>query len=266
MSIHKFKSRSLGCACLSLLLAPAVNCSAAEEWESIHLKNGIISLQIVPEIGGRVLRFSLGNYQYLTVNKALENQPVPESRLGPDGEWLNYGGDKLWTAPQGWSGDHEWPGPPDVVLDGGPYEAKIVKRKRNKPVAVELISEKDPRSGVQLSRVIRIFDNSSRVSFDAKIKNIDSKPRRWGIWPHTQLNAKNRHGKGFNPNYHAYCPINPKSKFAKGYGVIFGLAQNQSYKPDYESGIMELHYQRRVGKIGMDSDAGWVACYRSSLS
>ena len=32
-----------------------------------------------------------------------------------------------------------------------------------------------------------------------------------------------------------------------------------SYKPDYDKGMMRVHYQRRVGKIGIDSPGGWVA-------
>jgi hypothetical protein len=57
----------------------------------------------------------------------------------------------------------------------------------------------------------------------------------------------------------AYCPINPKSHFEKGYDVIFGDQDNPSFQPDYENNRMKVNYQYRVGKIGMDSDAGWIA-------
>ncbi len=39
----------------------------------------------------------------------------------------------------------------------------------------------------------------------------------------------------------------------------YGLVNNMSFQPDYESGMMKVNYQRRVGKIGIDSPAGWVA-------
>jgi hypothetical protein len=32
---------------------------------------------------------------------------------------------KMWPAPQGWDNQQQWPGPPDPVLDGGPYTAEI---------------------------------------------------------------------------------------------------------------------------------------------
>ncbi|MHC4891690.1 MAG: hypothetical protein ACYTEO_19750 [Planctomycetota bacterium] len=40
---------------------------------------------------------------------------------------------------------------------------------------------------------------------------------------------------------------------------MLGLVSHLSYKPDYEDGMMRVHYDYRVGKIGMDSSAGWIA-------
>lgn len=240
-------------ACLGLSSTFATE-SSAEGWKSIDLKNDFIALQIVPEIGGRVIQYKLGNYDFFWMNEQLVDKKPPSTGIGPNGEWLNYGGDKLWPAPQGWDGDQQWSGPPDAVLDGSPYAAVIENEK-----AIKLTSQEDKRSGIQFSRVIKIFDDTTRVSIDATMKNIDTKNRRWGIWSHTQFNAGNRHGEGYNKNYRAYCPINPDSIFARGYGVIFGLAQNPQFKPDYKNNMMQVHYQRRVGKIGLDSNAGWIA-------
>jgi len=216
--------------------------------------NDLIELQLVPEIGGRVLQYRLGDYGFFLVDKELYNKQAPASGVGPDDAWLNYGGDKLWLAPQGWDNEAQWPGPPDPVLDGQPYSLEMIS-----PGEIRLTSREDQRSGVQLSRVIKVFDGSTRVDIAATMKNIDTKPRRWGIWAHTQFDAGDRHGKGYNENYWAYCPMNENSIFPKGYDVQYGLVNNTSYKPDYDSGMMRVHYQRRVGKIGMDAAAGWVA-------
>lgn len=223
-------------------------------WTAVNMGNDLIDLQVVPEIGGRVLQYKLGNYGFFLVNQELYDKQPPASGVGPDDAWLNYGGDKLWLAPQGWDNDQQWPGPPDPVLDGQPYAMESIG-----PKEIRLTSRKDQRSGVQLSRVIKLFDGTTRVSIDATMKNIDTKPRRWGIWAHTQFNAGNRHGNGHNENYWAYCPLNKNSIFPKGYGVQYGLVNNMSYKPDYDNAMMRVHYQRRVGKIGIDSPAGWVA-------
>jgi len=237
----------------------AANCQASpKEWDSIDLKNTLIEVQAVPEIGGRIIQYKLGDYGFFWVNDQLVGKLIPESHLGPNGEWLNYGGDKLWPAPQGRGSDQEWFGPPDPVLDGGPYTAKVIK-ENGRPVAIRLTSQKDKRSGIQFSRLFRIFDGTTRVSIEATMKNIDTKPHRWGIWAVTQFDTSNRHGDGYNKNYWTYCPVNPNSMFHKGYKVMLGLTSHLSYKPDYENGMMRVHYDYRVGKIGMDSSAGWLA-------
>ncbi len=231
--------------------------ASAQEWESIDLKNELIEIQAVPEIGGRIIQYKLGDYGFFWVNKELVGKKIPASRLGPDGEWRNYGGDKVWPAPQGQDNEQQWPGPPDAVLDGGPYTTELIKKK-DRVKAIRMTSEKDERSGIQFSRKFKIFDDCTRVSIEATMKNIDTKSRRWGVWVVTQFDTSNRHGDGYNKNYWAYCPINPDSMYHRGYNVMFGLVGHLSYKPDYENRMMRVHYDYRVGKIGMDSSAGWI--------
>ncbi|MHC4233223.1 MAG: DUF4380 domain-containing protein [Planctomycetota bacterium] len=228
-------------------------------WNSISMSNGIIELNVVPEIGGRVVQYTLGDKEFFWVNPDLEGKLPTETGLTEDGGWLNYGGDKLWPAPQGWDNDQQWPGPPDAVLDGQPYVLEQLPEGKDGSVAVRLTSGNDLRSGISFSRVLRLHPDSTRVSIEATMTNIDNKPRRWGIWAHTQLDGAGADGKTHNSQMNAYCPINPKSHFEKGYEVIFGEADNPSFQPDYENNMMKVNYQYRVGKIGMDSDAGWIA-------
>jgi hypothetical protein len=231
--------------------------SSFRGWNSQRLGNWLVELQIVPEISGRVIQLTMGNKEFLWVNPQLAGKLPPEGGVGPDNAWLNYGGDKLWPAPQGWDNAEQWPGPPDAVLDGGAYEMKVLSSGGGK-ASVLLTSGKDKRSGIQFSRVISVYDGSTRVSFEATMKNIDTKPRRWGIWAHTQLDGRKK-GGGCNTEMNAYCPLNPKSHFTNGYSVIFGDEKNPSFQPDAAKNLMRVQYQYKVGKIGLDSPAGWVA-------
>jgi hypothetical protein len=227
-------------------------------WTSLALRNGLVELQVLPEIGGRTVQFNLGGKEWLWVNPQLAGLLPPSNGLAADGGWFNVGGDKLWPAPQGWDNDRQWPGPPDAVLDGQPYALERLRAKRGE-TAIRLTSGKDPRSGIQFSRVVRLFDGSTRVSFEATMKNIDTKPRRWGIWAHTQLDAAKADGSTYNSLMRAWCPLNPKSHFPRGYDVIFGEKNNPSFQPDAARGLMQVRCQYQVGKIGLDIDAGWVA-------
>ena len=89
--------------------------------------------------------------------------------------------------------------------------------------------------------------------------NIDDKPRRWGIWAHTQLDAGLPGSDDYNRLMRAWCPINPRSHFDRGYQIIFGEEDNPSFRADPKRGLMKVSYQYKVGKIGLDSHAGWVA-------
>lgn len=228
-------------------------------WSTTCLSNDWLELHVVPEIGGRVIQCRFDEKEFFWVNPQLAGRQPPSSGLAPDGSWLNYGGDKLWPAPQGWDHDAQWPGPPDAVLDGQPYALEQLPAGPDGTVAVRLTSRPDPRSGIQFSRVIRLHPAGTRVSVAATMTNVDTRPRRWGIWAHTQLDGGRADGAGHNPRMNAWCPLNPQSHFPRGYQVIFGEPDNPSFQPDPARRLMHANYQYRVGKIGLDSPAGWVA-------
>ena len=224
-------------------------------WRAYVLENGLVQLHVVPDIGGRVIQYALGEKEFFWINPALLGKTSPKTGLDPDDGWLNYGGDKLWPAPQGWDNDQQWPGPPDAVLDGQPYYTETDLD----PAGIRLTSRDDRRSGIRFSRRIRLYPRSTCVSVEATMTNIDNKPRRWGIWAHTQLDAGLPGSDDYNRLMRAWCPINPRSHFDRGYRVIFGGKDNPSFEVDAKRALMKASYRYKVGKIGLDSHAGWVA-------
>jgi hypothetical protein len=124
---------------------------------------------------------------------------------------------------------------------------------------LRLTSQKDARSGIQFSRVVTLEDGTSILRVRVTMDNIDTKPRSWGIWTVTQLDAKNHRGPGFNPNLWAYIPANPHSHFPDGFKILFGSKTNPEFQYDPQKRMMRVHYQRKVGKVAMDSPSGWLA-------
>jgi hypothetical protein len=118
--------------------------------KTLALRNDFIELQVLPEIGGRIIQFKLGEKEFFWTNPQLAGKFPEPSGLSPDGGWFNVGGDKLWPGPQGWDNDTQWPGPPDAVLDGQPYQADIIEDG----AAVRLTSRDDVRSGIRFARTI----------------------------------------------------------------------------------------------------------------
>jgi hypothetical protein len=255
-------------AVLLLFLAPAVCCWSMAAfaqcqvetvnyrgWDAVKLSNELVELYVVPEIGGRIIQFVFDGHNYLFVNDNLAGNILPYK----EGEWNNYGGDKLWPAPQGWDGPHQWPGPGDPVLDSGRFTYRIL-RSKGKDVSVRLVSPPDKeRTGVQFTRVIALKCRQPKVFLENTMTNVCDRRVSWGIWSVTQIDASNLEGEGYNDRLDFYCALNPRSVFRKKYSVLYGLANNLAWMPDYKRNLFRGHYNYLVGKVGIDSPGGWLA-------
>ena len=257
---------------IGLLLAESEDSRAAPDpcslqetsyrgWKAYQLSNGLVTLYVTPDIGGRVIQYQLADHPFLFVNRELAGKVFsPEENGGAKGGWKNYGGSKLWPAPQGWERDDQWPGPPDPVLDGGVYASQITDRDPAH-VAVKVTSAPDARTGVQLSRTITLFPGGTQVRHECVMKNVSQRPLRWSIWEVIQQDAAAPAGTTgpFNDDLWAYCPLNKSSVHSKGFFPMFGQATHASWRPDYEKNLFSVKYDYRVGKVGLDSSAGWFA-------
>ncbi|HOC00359.1 MAG TPA: hypothetical protein PKM43_16640 [Verrucomicrobiota bacterium] len=95
--------------------------------------------------------------------------------------------------------------------------------------------------------MVRLFPGSTRVRFEATMRNIDVKPRRWGIWTHTQLDGAGSDPATPNTWLKSWCPLSPRSHFTNGYAVIFGAPDNPSFRPDPRRQLMRVQYMYQVG-------------------
>ncbi|MDR3676414.1 MAG: DUF4380 domain-containing protein [Acidobacteriota bacterium] len=214
-----------------------------EGWAAYELANGVVQLFVVPEIGGRIIQIRLGDQPFLYVNSNLRGKVVPPSQLGPEAEWMNYGGSKVWPAPQGWTSDEEWPGPPDLILDGSPFECRIVEESPES-VAIHLTSPHDEYTGVTLSREIRILRGSSDVQISHTMKNTSRRPVRWSIWQVTQHDA--------HPDLAVFLPATTCHK-------VYGEQHYPGLAIDPQRRLLRLQFADVVAKFVMNPEAGWLA-------
>ena len=231
-------------------------------WDAAFLENDFVRVTVVPDLGGRIMAYDLGGYPFLFTDPALHGKLFSAEEHQGDGSlaaWKNYGGDKTWPAPQGWDNDEQWHGPPDPVLDAGRYRLDDLAVRDDTAVA-QVISPPDPRTGLQITRRITLHPHSSRLRLDLSFKNTTERPIRWSIWDVTQLNAGRRNPDGqweINPQCHVTTPVNPNSTFPRGYNVMFGRDDNPQWQ--VRDGLFTADYQFQIGKVGLDSTAGWIA-------
>ena len=188
-------------------------------WEAVYLRNGFVTLAAVPDIGGRVMAYNLGDYPYLFVDPDLAGKLFTAEENQGDGSlaaWKNYGGDKTWPSPQGWDNENEWHGPPDPLLDTGHYRLQKLEGD-DRAATLEMVSPPDPRTGVQITRQVTLKRGGSRVTLDLSFRNISERSVRWSIWDVVQLNAGRALPGGVLAPETACSvtvPLNPRSRFS----------------------------------------------------
>jgi hypothetical protein len=232
--------------------------STFKGWQDYSLSNGLITLLVVPDVGGRAIQFELGTHPYFFVNPELAGKILPRDENDRGSEWANYGGDKDWLAPQGFDASDEWAGPPDYTIDGSRYTAEVIKDTPEE-VALQVTSPPDERSGLIIRRIYHVERGSTRVRVEHNMQNISAHNVRWGFQEVTQsdtLDPDDRQEP--NRDVWMYCPVNPRSRFPKGYIVQFGEVTHPAYhvRPD---GLFALQCLYQVAQVGLDSDAGWLS-------
>jgi Domain of unknown function (DUF4380) len=228
-------------------------------WEVYRLTNGLVSMLVAPQLGGRVIQLQLGDQDFFFVNKDLAGKVLPESENNLQSGWANYGGDKVWPAPEGWDNEEEWPSIPYYILDGSTYSSQVVTESPQE-VAMRVTSPPDPRSGVQLIRTYHVYAGTTRVQVDEVMRNISRREVRWGLWHLIQNDAADAIDPTKpNPDLYMYIPLNPRSAYEKGYYMPYGDARHPSYERIEDNRILRVHYLYRVGKVAADCSAGWYA-------
>lgn len=228
-------------------------------WNVYRLTNGIVSLLVAPQLGGRAIQMQLGDQDYFFVNKDLAGKVLPPEQNNLKSGWANYGGDKIWPGPEGWASDDEWPSIPYYVLDGSTFKSEIVVENPAE-VAMRVTSPEDPRSGVQFIRTYHVYAGTTRIKVDQIMRNISHRQIRWGMWHLVQNDAADAvNPLKPNPELYMYLPLNSRSQYPNGYYMPYGDARHPSYKVIDDGHMLRIHYLYRVGKIGADSSAGWYA-------
>jgi hypothetical protein len=195
---------------------------------------------IMPEIGGRVMGLALGEKNVIYTNPRYRDSATLANDTS--GKWRNYGGSKVWPAPQGWSSENEWPGPPDPIIDSGPY--RFDYSSDDAQAFVHLESQHDEYSGVTLERTIQISPGTATVRLHHKMRNTSRRRVRWSIWQVTQLDAAG----GLDVFVSA-----------KGFHQTLGNETYSGLIYDAASKRAHLHYENQVAKFAVVADQGWVA-------
>ncbi len=142
---------------------------------ALRLSNGVVDLVYVPQVG-RVMRYGpIGGTNLLWEKAELHGQRADPATAGK--EWTNFGGDKLWPAPQA-----RWNWPPDPALDGAAASARISPAR-----TLKVIGQTSAQLGLRFEREIRLEPAGTGVVFHNTLVNVGKKPVEWSVWEVVQI-------------------------------------------------------------------------------
>ena len=205
---------------------------------AIELKNGSTRVVLCPEVGGRVLEYSLNgkNVLYLSDSeKQWKPGQKPESSagrfdIGP--EYIVPNRPKLWS---------------------GVWKAEITGSH-----SARLISQKDEETGVQLVREFVLDKLTSHLSCTQTIINISEQRKEWCHWSRTFAV-----GKGICVIPLTDPGASPQSRLPNGY-VMYenrGLIGVTPVDPQIRrvENTLQIFPTPKQPKLGFDSYAGVIA-------
>jgi len=212
------------------------------QWDSLTFRSAFARIDVVPDLGGKIMGYELSGYQLLWHDPKGEGKLYENEGYGFGESFFNPGGAKVWPSPQGWGGKGQWPGPPDNVLDGSPYEYE------SDGASVTVTSPEDTgdgRTGLQFKNTYSLRNHSSIVDLNLSMSNVSDSQVKWGLW-HLATVPVDR-------LLTVYVPVRKND-----WHVIFGDKDNPQWL-GVEDGLFRARYDKQVGKVGMKVREGWAA-------
>lgn len=143
------------------------------------LTNGRVVVVVAPAVGRIVGYHRVGEPNRLWLHEI----PSPENELRAGREWVNYGGDKVWVAPQSVWLDilgADWP--PDTTTDGDSWTVL-----RADPRELTMSSGISVAHGVRVTRTLTLPDRTTTVRIHHRLERVlaDSSPVQ--VWTVSQV-------------------------------------------------------------------------------
>jgi hypothetical protein len=244
---------------LSMALSNSMSVSAAIN--RLNISNNTLTVEITPDIGGRLLGISLDNHSnFLYVGDAVITNPAP--LVSPESPHVGYMGHEVWVGPQSEWWVHQllnekraaaksvWPPDPYLVLAKNKVLAASDKQ-------VVLQSPISPVSGVLMEKSYSLVaNNPNQLKLGVSAKNIRDTNVSWDIWFNSRV----------VPRTQVYVPV-ASVQDIQVHDMVDDIHGPLAFA--LEEGIFRLDAlpaprdkQGRKGKLMIQPSQGWIAGFR----
>ena len=214
-------------------------------WHDCYLiANGRVEAVVVPAIGRAMqLRLTGEADGAFWESRELDGElhaTAPNQADLP--EWINFGGDKCWPAPQSdWlvRQGRDWP--PPIAFDSSPMDAVAGED------GVVLTSPVDSAFGIQVTRHVELDAELPVMRIRTEFHKVIGDTVRVSVWTITQMNDPER----------VFVPLREDSKMPGGFIL---LIEAEPERLRIEDGLLSFVRTRlKSTKIGMDATCmAWV--------
>jgi hypothetical protein len=222
-------------------------------WPAWQIQQGPLELMLIPQVGGRVMRFAWEGENLLFTHPdfrgciepidQVEDVHVAKRQMG----FRLWGGEKTWLAPQ----DRWTDGVPFLDLDSGAYTIDIVADTAEQ-VCVRMTSPVCRETGVQIVRTVTVRGEQACVQVAHELVNTSSHPVTWGLWSVSQFLKP---ASVYLPRGHHSChPDGVKTFIEEGQS-----SQVRAQMVQAIGGLAQIRCQDAVAfKFGVDATEGWL--------
>lgn len=221
-------------------------------WKAEQLANRWVTLEIVPQIGGRLMQVTFNGHDFLYINSQAQGQVFTPQTTGRGPR--NYGGDKIWPLPEGDQDEQHWQQGGFQPLDYGNYELQVLSH--GPTCAVRMTGPPSPDIGQRYIREISIGSDSPVISFHNVMQNTSGFPQTWSEQTISEYPTHNPDGT-LNTNLWSFTQLNPQSAYPGGYHIETGPKDNDAYS--VTDGNLRVHWNNISQEVWIDSQSGWLA-------
>lgn len=242
---------------LTMFLSSALLVQA--EVTRMPLSNGTVTIEVTPDIGGRVLSVGLVDKpNFLRIGSAVVSDPDPV--VSPDANNIGYFGHETWVGPQSEWWTHQlvnpernaakavWPPDPFLILARNELQEKTAQK-------ILLQSPNSPVSGVVMHKTFSLVEkNPNQVRLDVSAQNIRDTQIAWDIWFNTRVPHTTN----------VYVPVTTMDD------VRIEHFTDKTYGPlehSFSAGFFALKnhspttHHGRKGKVFIQPSQGWMAAF-----
>ena len=249
--------------CARILLGATLIVSSSAvlaQVQKFTLSNGTVQAEITPDIGGRVLSFSLkNNPNFLSLGDLSSLNTRPD--VSPTSGHIPFMGHENWVGPQSewWThqklnqerADKKAVWPPDPFLSLAKYQ--VLEQSEDR---VLLKSPESSITGVQLVKAYAFIpDKKNSMKLQVRATNIRKEDVSWDIWFNTRVPS----------DAQVYVPV------ANANDVRQQMMNNATIDPltySLTDGYFSLDMvaptagkSQRKGKLMIQPSQGWIACF-----